>query len=1427
MSDQENYTHLSLREHILTRPDSYIGSIQAHTEKLTVCSSDDVFEEKTVTYNPGLYKIFDEILVNAADNFQRHPPLKKIEVEINEKKNYIRVSNDGKGISCKDVYDKEDDRYYPTPHFIFGILLTSSNYDDEKGRVTGGRNGYGAKLANIYSTKFVIDIINAEEGTEYHQTFTNNMLEASEPVISQTNKKSSSTSITFYPDLKRFKLDKLSDDILGIIRRRVYDIAGIMPSVNVYLNEKKIEIKKWDDYCRMYLKPDTDFVSTEIEGDVNGKRYKWKIGVAPSKGLAFKQVSFVNCVATKDGGNHVDVIVSQICDYVKEQLKKGKQKVQKVTTQRIKNFLHVFVDSLVINPAFSSQTKDKLTISESEQKVLRKAFVVPEKFLENLKKKTTILSDIKDDVIASEAKAFNKVRGKKSGRVIIQKLEDANEAGKARSSDCTLILTEGDSAKSLAVTGLSVVGRDLFGVFPLKGKLLNVRDCKKARVQENEEIQNLFKIMGLDPTESYESGIEKLRYGHIMIMADQDVDGSHIKGLIINFIQHFWPALFKRKGFIQEFITPIVKCTRANTVESFFTIPQFVEWKRNNNNGKGWKIKYYKGLATSTPKEAKEYFSDFNKHKIEFVSKNEDDSMKIDLAFNKKRADDRKIWLSTLNIEQTYLGQDKPTIQYSEFIDKELILFSNYANIRSIPSVIDGLKPGQRKILWVCLKNNINREIKVSQLSGKVSMESAYHHGEESLNQTIVGMAQDFVGSNNINLLEPIGAFGTRLSGGDDYGASRYIYTRLSKITRSIFVADDDNLLSYQAEEGQQIEPSYYVPIIPMVLVNGSNGIGVGWSSNVPQFNPIDIINNMRKKINNEEYEEMIPWYSGFVGEIIPEYPKSESERKLAHRWITKGIATIIDDTTIEISELPILRWTNEYKNFLENLILGIRGRKEQTSETSKKKKDDDSKEDTQEEKKEKKKKVVDKDSDKVRPFITDFKNHSSNITVSFVINVTEEQMEYIKHVGLEEFFALSKSINSTNMTLFNLHGRIHKYGNVYEIMDDFFEVRHALYVDRRQNIIDNIQLDLKRLSNQARFIKMVIEKKLEVSGVPRRDVLLALKLHEFDLYDKNTVKSKIRVSEEAIETDQEDEEEDTGEKQKVQEADHDLAELEKGYDYLLSMKIWYLTRERYEALLKEKGDQEALLAQILATTVEQMWLNDLDSLENVYRAFERAKEKTFEATREQVARIKSASSAPARRRPTVKKKKVESSSSGSDDFDDFVKREISKTAPSKGELKSKVKQSAKSDSTKAARKPSSTKETSKSKPTKGSTPFDDDSSSEEDRPTETPKPAKKAASKKKILDSDLEDDEPTVTKAPKKATPKKKKLDSDLEDDESASTKPAKRAASKKRKLDLDSDEDESTAATEPKKRAASIKKLDLDSEDPESSDSESADYD
>lgn len=466
----------------------------------------------------------------------------------------------------------------------------------------------------------------------------------------------------------------------------------------------------------------------------------------------------------------------------------------------------------------------------------------------------------------------NKNRVRKVGRLSgIPKLEDANKAGTKEGHKCTLIITEGDSAKALAVAGLSVVGRDYYGVYPLRGKFLNVRDAAHKKVVENREVAELKRIVGLQSDVDYstEESRSSLRYGRVMLMTDQDVDGSHIKGLFINFIHVLWPSLINSNTFLMEFVTPLIKATKGKQTKSFFSLSEFRNWSEDKS---GWRIKYYKGLGTSTSAEAREYFSDLEKHVKSFRWESKEDDAAIELAFEKGEGtvatDKRKRWLERYNPDvHVDRATGVPFLCYSDFINKELVAFSFYNNLRSIPNVFDGLKLGQRKVLYSCFKKGlrVGDEIKVVQLAGYISEVAAYHHGEAALHGTIVHMAASYVGSsNNVPLLEGVGQFGTRLQGGKDAASPRYIYCGIGPLTRDLFKEEDDELLQTEEEDGESVQPKHYVPIIPTILINGQDGVGTGWSSQVVPYHPLEVIDNMMARVEDKPLKKMTPWFRGY-----------------------------------------------------------------------------------------------------------------------------------------------------------------------------------------------------------------------------------------------------------------------------------------------------------------------------------------------------------------------------------------------------------------------------------------------------------------------------------------------------------------------------------------------------------------------------------
>ncbi|TKS89985.1 DNA topoisomerase 2-alpha [Collichthys lucidus] len=1099
LSVERIYQKKTQLEHILLRPDSYIGSVEPVTQQMWVFDEDIGLNCRDVTFVPGLYKIFDEILVNAADNKQRDKSMSCIKVSIDVENNTISVWNNGKGIP---VVEHKVEKVY-VPALIFGQLLTSSNYDDDEKKVTGGRNGYGAKLCNIFSTKFTVETSCKESKKTFKQTWYDNMGRAGDANIRHFDGEEY-TCITFRPDLPKFKMSILDKDTVALMTRRAYDIAGATKGVRVFFNGKRLPITGFRSYVDMYVKDRVDEVGNPLTVIHEITNERWEVCLTMSE-KGFQQVSFVNSIATTKGGRHIDYVADQVVSKLIEVVKKKNKAGVAVKPFQVKNHMWVFVNCLIENPTFDSQTKENMTL---QQKSFGSTCPLSDKFIKQATSCGIVESIMNWVKFKAQTQLNKKCSAVKHTKIKgVPKLDDANDAGGKNSIGCTLILTEGDSAKTLAVSGLGVVGRDRYGVFPLRGKMLNVREASLKQIMENAEINNIIKILGLQYKKNYSDpeSLKSLRYGKLMIMTDQDQDGSHIKGLLINFIHHNWPSLL-RHNFLEEFITPIIKVSHKKTQLSFYSIPEYNTWRDSEPNHKSWKTKYYKGLGTSTSQEAKEYFSDMQRHRIPFKYSGPEDDEAITLAFSKKKVDERKEWLTKFmmnrrqrrehNLPEDYLySQTTKSLSYNDFVNKELVLFSNSDNERSIPCLVDGLKPGQRKVLFCCFKRNDKREVKVAQLAGSVAEMSAYHHGEVSLMMTIVGLAQNFVGSNNLNLLQPLGQFGTRLHGGKDSASPRYIFTMLSPLARLVFPAVDDNLLKYNYDDNQRVEPEWYMPIIPTVLINGAEG---------------------------------------FKGTI---------EQVMDNQFMNSGEVAIIDSTTIEISELPVKSWTQTYKeNVLEPMLNG---------------------------------------TEKVPALITDFKEYHTDTTVRFVVKMTAEKLQEVEAAGLHKVFKLQSPLTCNSMVLFDHVGSLKKYESVQDILKDFFELRMKYYVLRKDWLAGMLGAECAKLTNQARFILEKIQGTLVIENKPKKELIRMLQ--EMG-YDSDPVKAW-KLAQEKNEEEMEDDDEEEG------------AEKDKSgpdYNYLLSMPMWYLTKEKKEELCKQRDAKLTELNTLKKKTPSDLWKEDL-----------------------------------------------------------------------------------------------------------------------------------------------------------------------------------------------------------------------------------------
>ena len=1039
----QKYQRKTDKEHVLHNPGMYIGSTDIIESNLWVFDDEtNKIVQKSIRYIPAMYKLFDEIIVNARDHVLRIIQLdnvdKKnvtyIEVAIDKETGLITISNDGNGI---DVVQHPTEKIW-IPELIFAHLRSSTNYDKTEKKIVGGQNGIGSKAVFIWSTFAKIETVDHIRGLKYEQTFHQNLEKIDAPVITKSKVKPY-TKVHFLPDYARLGIKGLNADMIALLKKRVYDIGAVtdhsVKKIKIEYNGATIPVKNFQQYMDMYLGDSKRIYEHTHE--------RWEYAVALSEHGEFAQVSFVNGICTFKGGKHVDYILGQIVRKLVDYIEK-KKKI-KVNATSIKEQLILFLRCDIENPVFDSQTKECLNTPSNK---FGSDCTVSDAFIEKVAKMGVMDMACQITETKEAGKSKKKMDGSKTKTIRgIPNFVDANFAGTEQSDKCILILAEGLSAMAGIVSGLKSEDRNVIGIYPLKGKVLNVRGATRDILEKNRELTDLIKIIGLEIGQTYENMVDiqkRLRYGKIMIMTDQDLDGSHIKGLCINLFHSMWPSLYRVPGFISFMNTPILRASKGKEVVVFYNEGEYKEWSKGQT-GKGWTLKYFKGLGTSTASEFKEYFA--NKKIVDFDYSGETSDNVVDMVFNKKRAEDRKEWLENYD-KSVFLDTNHKKIQYDDFFRKEMVHFSVYDNERSIPNLVDGLKTSLRKILFCAFKRRLTTEIKVAQFSGYVSENSAYHHGEASLNGAIVNMAQNFVGSNNLNLLVPSGQFGTRLKGGEDSASERYIFTYLNPVTRSLFLIEDDAVLNYLNDDGTKVEPEYYVPILPVVLMNGSSGIGTGFSSSIPPYDPLELLKYIRAKIDKVDpiTIEFTPYYEGFKGTV----------RKIAdQKFLIKGKYEKIDDNTILITELPIGTWTMNYITFLEELVDGS----------------------------------TDKQGKKIPGILKDITNMSTEVNVNITVVFPKGKLqEYdstlcdpLEINPLEKLLHLTTTVTTTNMHLFDSQFKLHKYTTVEEIMDAFCEVRIDTYKKRKMDIINTLTNKLLELSNRAKYIQFILEGKVDL----------------------------------------------------------------------------------------------------------------------------------------------------------------------------------------------------------------------------------------------------------------------------------------------------------------------------------------------------------
>lgn len=1046
---KKRYQKMDPVEHILARPDMYVGSTRSRKNEEYIAEPvDNTFRifRSEIAFSPAILRIFVEPLSNAIDNVERSKktktPCTKIAVNIDSETGQTSVWNDGDVVPIE--IDEEEQCYNHS--MIFGQLLTGSNYDDDEERIVSGRNGLGVKLCNVFSKSFKVRGFDPKTKKILTQEWKNNMRDTDGPEVHDSKLAKGFTEVIWTPDFKQFNMKGYTQDIINLYTRYVVD-AAMLSKVPVYFNNSPVPVTSLLPYSRLYDTPTDESLAIRTK--------TCDVVVTPSS--EFQAISFVNGVYTRLGGKHVDAWSEAIFrPLVNKFNKKGKPQVN---IRDVKQFFRLFVVATVDKPEYDGQDKNKLESPDVPVSIQTKHI--------NAIAKWTVCDQIQDIIRGKEIVVMKKSERKRKGFTKIEGLDPANNAGTKFSKECTLIICEGLSAKTYAVAGIDKgvygkSGRDWFGIYPVRGKLLNVRNATPTSIAKNREVTDLIQAIGLRHGEDYtdDKVFSTLRYGKVMFMTDADVDGIHIEGLGLNLFHTLFPSLLERdEPYIVSMKTPIVRVFRPKVKGGdllFYDENKFREFQSKQT--KKFESKYYKGLGSSKSEDVPDTFGT---KMVEFIN-DEDTPLNMNKVFHKKYADMRKDWLSKYDhSKEISLDDVGETYQMgiTDFVDGEMIKFSINDCKRSIPSGVDGFKESHRKILYAVKKRKLKysgKTLKVAQLGGYVAEHTNYHHGEQNLYDTITKMANEFPGSNNIPLLYRDGQFGTRGTGGKDSASARYIFTKMDMLTHLIFRDEDDVLLERVVDDGDIVEPKFYMPIIPMILVNGCTaGIGTGWSCTIPCYNPIDLIESIKVWLDNDgetmlEDEdgtivslmpELTPWYRGFEGEISP---------STNGRFITYGICSTIKRDTVEVTELPVGMWTDNFKEKMEDHL-----------ETK---------------------------------AIKTMKNYSTPKKAHFILTEAPEGIELnIDSLKLHTY------LSTSNMVLFNEKEQLRKYNTVDDLINDFCKLRYEYYIRRKEHQVKDLEQEARLLGNKERFIREVIDKTLNIMKVKEEIVIKTLEERGYD----------------------------------------------------------------------------------------------------------------------------------------------------------------------------------------------------------------------------------------------------------------------------------------------------------------------------------------
>lgn len=1163
---ETEYENLSQREHILKRMNLYLGSKNATENTLwTLNKETDQLEKETISYSIAFLNGVFESLQNTVDQCLKTRDIKGLnkctEIKVNLKENgEIGVFNNGQSIEVRKF--KNTDQYLA--EVIFSEYLSGSNFNNDSD-IKIGCNGLGIKLLVTICKYFTIEASDAKNKLFYTQTFEENNSIKNPPTIQKFTKLSKEqklqhTTVTYMPDYKLFntsaeEMQKTLDKVLYTYMTYISVYLG--EKYKIYYNNDIITKNSLSDLSELVLDKE-DIIKCKLYNK-NDKNEFLEVQIGIFDGSDGQEhISIINGLYVTNSGTYLQYINKLILDNLKSKLEKKLKDKVKITNKLISNFLFIFIKGDLRNLEFTNQCKNEIKVPLSRFK----DYIFDDKVYKQIWSKLEVEFDrIYLDKISKEniTKKTNKLKG-------IYKYISAEKSGTAEGYKCTLCLPEGDSANGCIRNGLTSnknLGYKYYGTFVVGGVPLNVRKeidikeikkngkiekiiDKKKKLLDNERISSLIKVLNLnysysyDLTEEGEREYKTLRYGKILIAVDFDVDGlGQICGLVLNFFNIFFPNLIKR-NIIQLLATPLIRAyptKKGKFIEEFYNISEYNEWiKKNNTND--YKINYIKGLATHSNMEIKNMFKNIENNVYTFIAdENCDENFEIYFGNN---PDKRK----TILANETIYKEDDQEIDYNN----KKISCSYQLNIntkefqldniqRKMPHIIDGLNQSRRKVLAGSIKKfkQSNNKIKVFQLGGYIAETMSYHHGSDSLNKTIINIAQNFPGSRNIPLLLPIGQFGSRYVGGSDAGSARYIDTKLNKpVTDLLYPHIDNDLLEYNIIDGQIAEPKYFVPILPMAILESVSLPSSGWKIETHARDIGQVIKNVKNLIEDNTYKvtTMKFFKNKFKG------------REIKNKFVNMLVGTysIRKNSTDEVivTDLPTKVWNESYIEALEK-----------------------------------------------KEFIEDVFDESTIDDIKIIVKFKKGELvrlegEYQDSKNYSEYLdAIEYNLNLSlklnhHINLYNINNTVKEYKKYSDVIYDWFKVRKEFYIKRVERELILLKYKIIVLENIIRFIEN--HEKYNISKKSDKIANEILKSNEYVELNKSTIDSPGTIANKDLE--------------------YNILHNGESYDYLLNLSYRKMNDASYKNYNDKLKELKKLYKYYMQKDIyKTIWVEEIDRL--------------------------------------------------------------------------------------------------------------------------------------------------------------------------------------------------------------------------------------